>query len=403
MKISIDNIVNSKYCLGCGLCVSVLGSELIEMVIEKDGYHIPHIKKKSISLKEELLRDFCPGITVKRNALLSGIENIYGKYISLNAAYSNDEKIRWKSSSGGCITGILIYLLESEKIDGVLHIGKSEKLVLESQAHYSRNREDVINRAGSRYAPSSLLSDFVQILNKGFKIAIVGKPCDIVGVTNFLNKYPTYKKQIICTISFMCMGMPSQNGTKQLIERLGVNENEIEDFWYRGHGWPGSTTVITKLKKIYKLTYEKSWGEVLCKDLPLRCKICPDGYGEFADISCGDAWYIKNGLPCFNDMPGRSLAFVRSEIGREIFNDAIDKGYLTAESFDINDLKIIQPSQYNRKIYLGSRILAIKLLGDKLLKFSGFNLFSNLKNGSIRIIVGNFIGGLIRYCKIKVN
>src|SRR3712207_7050821 len=38
-----------------------------------------------------------------------------------------------------------------------------------------------------------------------------------------------------------------------------------------------------------------------------RCKICPDGTGEFADIVCADAWYGKDGYPDFAEREGRSL------------------------------------------------------------------------------------------------
>lgn len=66
----------------------------------------------------------------------------------------------------------------------------------------------------------------------------------------------------------------------------------------------------------------ESWG-FLQKYRPYRCHLCPDGTGEFADISCGDPWYreIKE------HETGYSLALARTQRGREILHAAIDAGY----------------------------------------------------------------------------
>lgn len=50
------------------------------------------------------------------------------------------------------------------------------------------------------------------------------------------------------------------------------------------------------------MSYNESWGNILGKYLQKRCKICPDGIGEFADIVCADAWHgDKSGYPNFEE------------------------------------------------------------------------------------------------------
>jgi len=387
-------IIESKFCIGCGLCASMVGHDSIEMLEGDDGFIVPRQKVSNVDFT--FLRDVCPGITLKQKCSLRGPESIYGHYESLYTAYSTDQQIRWKASSGGCITALLAFLIETGTVDEVLHVGKLMDSPLRSSAFASKTRDATILGAGSRYAPSSLLYNWVKLLRTGKKIAVVGKPCDIAGVSQYLDVYPEYKEQVICKISFLCMGLPSQNATKRLIDLFGLNEDEVQDFWYRGNGWPGMATVVAKDGRRFQLSYDDSWGTVLCKDVHFRCKICPDGFGSFADISCGDAWYTRNGRPNFDEQPGRSLAFIRTPVGQEIFNAAVKQGNLVVEHFNVNDLKVIQKSQYHRKQYVGIRVFALKVLGDHLLTFSGFKLTSNLRQTSIRKLVKEFLGTIRR-------
>jgi coenzyme F420 hydrogenase subunit beta len=177
---------------------------------------------------------------------------------------------------------------------------------------------------------------------------------------------------------------------------MGLSEENVRDFWYRGNGWPGKATAIDKSGQSHEMSYQDSWGRILSKGVNFRCKICPDGFGEFADISCGDAWFEKDGMPIFDEKPGRSLAFIRSNIGRRIFDAAKEAGYLVAEPFDVDRVKAIQRSQYHRKIHIGIRLLALKLTGDRLVRFSGFYLFSNLRKARFSSVLRDFAGTLRR-------
>lgn len=394
MKTLLERIVANRFCVGCGLCASWTGPDALEMAESADGFIVP--RRKGSAAEASFLRETCPGITLKQVRAHRGPEKIYGPFESLWTAHSTDEEIRRKASSGGCISALLVSLLEQGAVDGVLHVGKAEDDPLRNRAYVSVARDDVLRRAGSRYAPSSLLAGWMELLRTGKKIAVVGKPCDIAAVDRFVALHPEYTPQVACKISFLCMGLPSQNATKRLVAALGLAEADVRDFRYRGEGWPGHATAIDAAGRAHEMSYEDSWGRILSKDVNFRCKICPDGFGELADISCGDAWFVREGRPDFAERPGRSLAFIRSERGRRIFEQARDRGHLAAEPFAVEDLKTIQFSQYQRKIHAGVRIAALKLLGDRLLDFSGFNLLANLGKGRFGSVVRNFWGTIRR-------
>ncbi len=398
----LNQIVESGFCLGCGLCASLAGPDAVRMEMGADGFPVPRLLRSDADLG--FLRDLCPGITIRRKGPLRGPEKIYGPYTSLHRAYAKNDAVRWKASSGGAITAVLIYLLENKIVDAVLHIGKSDASPLHNAARVSRTREEAKAGAGSRYAPGSLLEDWMALLRRGERIAVVGKPCDIVAVRQFLDRYPEFKPQVVCTLSFMCMGLPSQRATTKLVEALGVPREDIRDFWYRGNGWPGKATAVDAAGGRHEMSYQDSWGRILSKEVKFRCKVCPDGYGEFADLSCGDAWdHDRDGRPLFDERPGMSAAFVRTETGRRIFEAARNGGYLGAEPYDVANLETIQRSQYQRKIHAGVRLLAVKLAGDRLLEFTGFAFFSNLVHARISNVVRNLGGTFQRYraCRRK--
>lgn len=61
--VKIDDIVKQGYCLGCGLCVSVLGKDKIRIIENSEGFLVP---EELNSQKTTYNRDLCPGITVRQ-------------------------------------------------------------------------------------------------------------------------------------------------------------------------------------------------------------------------------------------------------------------------------------------------------------------------------------------------
>jgi coenzyme F420 hydrogenase subunit beta len=375
--INIAQVIDKDYCIGCGLCVSIVGNNKLMMVENKKGFLIP-VPINGFDGEVPNLNRFCPGITVVLNQkLLRKDEKIYGPLLEIKEGYANDEHIRYKGSSGGLITAIACGLLDNDLIDGVLQIASSKSYPTISEYTFSKTTNQVINNAGSRYAPASLLIDLIKILEENSNICVIGKPCDIVGVSQFIEIFPEYKDKVFCKLSFLCMGLPSQNATKQLLKSMGLNDNnEVQFLKYRGDGWPGKVKVTTKNKEFYSCTYEESWGNILGKNIHFRCKICPDGWGSFADISAGDAWYSDGKKPLFNENLGKSLVFIRSKLGEKLLNE-LDE-YISLYSYDIKQLSIIQHSQFTRKNRIWILYLIIKLTGDKLLHFSGLGIWSRI-------------------------
>ena len=387
----IDKIIKSGLCLGCGLCEAICTDEKCEMKLSTDGFYSPIFNQAITKKEEKQILMCCPAVHVenKKNT------GVWGKIEQLSEAWAVDPEIRKKGSSGGVITSLAIYLLESGSVNGVLHVGVCDDSYLYNHLKVSRTKEEIIRNAASRYAPALIFNELKKILDSSPDVyAFIGKPCDIAGVKNFLTAFPQYKNRIKYFLAIFCAGMPSYLGTRKLLELTGTNE-EPYSIKYRGDGWPGLFEAKFKNRPPFQISYDDSWGKVLGTYLGYRCKICPDGIGLLADIAFGDSWNEKNGYPDFEESDGRSFVMIRTEIGSELFAKALLEQNIIPRELDIKKLKVVQYYQYQRRIIIGYRILVVQILTGMLLNFKGLGIYSIMWKASKVSGIENMIG----YCQ----
>ena len=161
------------------------------------------------------------------------------------------------------------------------------------------------------------------------------------------------------------MGLPSEKAQENLLLQLGCETNSCKDLQYRGNGWPGFTTAVDENGKNYKMDYDTSWGKILGRDLMPACRFCLDGIGEMADVACGDAWYLtESGQADFSEHAGRNVIFARTKKGLELIRKAQEKQRIETKEYNNyeNSLIKIQKSQYERRIAMRARVLALKTM-----------------------------------------
>lgn len=393
----IDWVVKKHLCTGCGLCASLFKKK-VSLDYSSDGFIRP-IQLSALNKDEEnLFKRTCPGIYVQQEPA-SNYDVIWGPIKDISSGFSVDESLRYKGSSGGALSAFLYFLIKEKIVDYVLHTGASTINVTHCDTTISLSKEDILDKAGSRYAPSSPLKEIIKHLDQEQKFAIVGKPCDIVGVRNLIRENPKYENKIKVLISFMCAGVPSITGTEEVISELNVESSQIKSLRYRGEGWPGYFKIVDFEKKEYKMTYNESWGKILNKHLQFRCKICPDGTGEFADIVFADSWEeSSNGFPSFEERPGLSLIISRTSLGENMIKDAISKNFIKTNSkrFSSSDLEKIQPYQFERKGAILPRLAAMVLVGKPIPNYNWRILYNSTKRLSVIRIFRNFLGMLKR-------
>ena len=392
MSISIDRVVGSGLCVGCGACVSGGVAGKVRMQLNADGCLRPVVSGILTDLEQRRFAEICPGVNLQLSTAGQQPHPEWGAIRAVRTGFSTDAEIRFRGSSGGSISALLVFLLESGRADFVAHVGVAEDDPLRNERRISRNRADILAGAGSRYAPASPVADLGGLFASGERFAFVGKPCDVAALRAYLRLHPSHAEYVVAVLSFMCAGVPSLAGTHEVLAALGTDAGDVVRFNYRGNGWPGYATAVTRDGRELTMDYNSSWGKILGKHLQLRCKLCPDGTGEFADVVCADAWYGEKGYPDFTEREGRSLVLSRTAVGEELVCAAVTAGALAVEACPVDEIARMQPYQLTRKRVVLGRLVALFLRRGVWPRFNGLRLLQCSARGGWLPVFRNMWG-----------
>jgi coenzyme F420 hydrogenase subunit beta len=376
---SAADVAAWRMCIGCGACAYACPEQKIVLKdIEEDGIR-PFLKDFDCGECPDCLK-VCPGLETvheeegSHTGSMRELKNGWGPVLELWEGHAVDSRLRFEGSSGGAASALASFCLERGLAEGVMHIGASGTEPWRNRTFYSRSTEELLARTGSRYSPASPC-DSLDLFEKGKGLGVfIGKPCDVVGLRKSESLRPSLREKVALAIGIFCAGTPSTRGTLDLIRRMGVAPDNVEELRYRGRGWPGMATVKLKGCEVVhsRLTYMEAWGFIQ-KYRPYRCYLCPDGTGEFADVSCGDPWYreIREGEE------GYSLVVVRNEKGRRVLHEAMEAGYLTLKPVEPGVLVRSQENLLGKRQAIWGRLLAFKAIGIPTPRLEGFSLFEN--------------------------
>jgi coenzyme F420 hydrogenase subunit beta len=386
-----------RLCTGCGACAPNCSAKAIRLA---DVYEIgirPVVDEYKCENCGDCMK-VCPGIEVLHQAFdnqaIPELRESWGPVLEIWEGYASDPEIRFEGSSGGIATAIALFCLENEGFAGVLHTGTRPDSPLLNVPVLSKDRKSLLTNTGSRYSPAAPCAMLDRIEQSDLPCVFIGKPCDVAALRKLQAVNARLRDKVGCAIGIFCAGTPATEGTYRVLDELRVKPDEVEELRYRGRGWPGMTTAKTKGTDgiIRKMTYQKSWGEILNKFVPLRCRLCPDGTGEFADISCGDPWYRETEP----DEPGRSLVLVRTELGRRILHRAEKSGYLRLEVVRPDVLAASQKGLLEKRQRILGRLLAMRVAFMPTPRFTGFSLRANWGRLSLLDRLRTILGTLKR-------
>ena len=350
-----------RLCHGCGLCQSMFPEKIR---LNNEGNHIlPEFKSKLSSAQTKLFKTTCSGLN-QSEVFTSDINHpVWGGFLQCKTGFSTDKYIRLHSSSGGVLTTIATFLVQEKLVDAIIHISADEVKPLENKVKVSNTLDQIKLSMGSRYSPSSPLENIVQILEADHakKYCFIGKPCDVRGLRHLFKAKNMYERQIPYLLSFFCAGVPSNQGVQNTLFRLNIEPEQVKKLTFRGRGWPGKFEVSTDSDTL-SLSYQEAWGEILGPTIHSRCKMCFDSTGEAADIVSADIWETdSNGYPKFEELDGVGLVLTRTKKGDTIVTKMEDSKKIETAPYDIEQLKFIQRSQYERKASMLVRVV-VKLL-----------------------------------------
>ena len=371
MLASLDKIVDDGLCLGCGLCAAVAGSEAIEMGRGTDGDLRPFAKDGLNDDDVALINQICPSLRIEGlpealQAEATYHDLIWGPYEDMMLAHATHEDVRYEASTAGILTALGLMLLETGKVDAILHVKAADSPANFGQATLSRSAADVRAAAGSRYGPTAALATIDEVLDSNEAIAVIAKPCDLNALRNLAHHDKRVNETIHYWLTMICGGFQPDASFRDFVTSHGLTADEISKVRYRGYGCPGPTTIASQ-DQVMDFHYLDFWGEDESQwSMPLRCKICADGIGEAADIAAGDAWdgASPDRMESLDD-PGFNSVISRTAAGQALLNDAMARGYITkTEDVGPDFMSQVQPHQVAKKKAGLARMQGLKDAGS---------------------------------------
>ena len=295
------------YCSFCGACYSICPVNAI--TLGEDNITIDESRCIDCHLCEMI----CPVVnkfTVKPSFLKGYI------------ARTKLPEVAKRAQDGGAVTSILLAALETKIISGAILSKLSPLNPLKPVPFIAKTREEIIEAAGSWYFASPVLSLLNDLKNDLDKMAIVGVPCQL----NSLKLFETYLgKKIALKIGLFCMEtFKYETFLKEIIEKnIGISPSEAIKMNIKKNYF----FIVTRkgLKKGHiHVDYLKTYVRE-------SCLVCNDLTGAYSDISAGGMG-VKEGW---------TVILIRSPKGMEVFENAVDMGYLDVKPLPSKVKKII--------------------------------------------------------------
>ena len=362
-------IIKQGLCISCGLCQPVAGTQNIRIEKVANGFLRPVVVGELTDALVDKIYDICPGTKVEGlpEAAISNNakhDDVWGVWHRMVRGYAGDADVRHQGSTGGVLSALASFLLATHKVDFILHAKAGVKYPSLGEPHISRTHEEVMAGSGSRYAPTPTLINIDEVLAQNQPFAFIGTPCDIGALRNYARHDERVDRLVKYFLTPVCGGFMAPDKFDAMLRRNDIVPDEVTKLRYRGFGCPGPTRIETEteIKELHYLdmwgTDESQWG------LPLRCKICPDGIGDSADIAAADTW--AGGSPARDDGgdKGTNVIITRTQAGDDLLSQAIEAGAIAIEHDVPPDIvSHYQPHQTNKKYAVWGRYQGLKQMG----------------------------------------
>lgn len=325
------NIANIHDCFGCGVCAVSCARKIISIELNRYGFYEPHITDELQCTYCGICTDVCAfSHTELANNAVSPLKSW--------AAWSNDDNIRKKCSSGGIGFEIGKQLIER----GYNAVGCRYDIKQQRAEHYiATTVEEYVQSIGSKYIQSYTEEAFKQIKRKDQKYLVTGTPCQIDSFRRMIRRFHCEDNFVL--MDFYCHSVPSMYAWKAYIKMLEPRIGKITYASWRNkfdYGWHDSYLLGVDGEKTSRpidwsqhfnnLIEEKktaiqsrmSQGDLFYKlflgdyCMGLQCqKHCKYKYDKSsADIRIGDLW----GKTYSIDEKGVSALISFTNKGREI-------------------------------------------------------------------------------------
>ncbi len=246
---------------------------------------------------------------------------LVGNYKKIFIGHITDEEIRKNASSGGIISGIQLYLLKNQLIDGAISLRMRKDKPYLTEPFIAQNRRDVLAGAQSKYtvAPVNQILNFLPGDYKS--LSYTGLPEQIAAIRKLQIAEHKSIKNINFILGIFYGESLGFSAIKSFLRTYKIkNLEDIASLSFRAGEWPGNMRVELKNGKIISL--KKFHANYLIPSHITKYSLYQVDYmSELADISAGDAW-----SPKYEDRgKGWSTIIARNEKGLKLLEEMLEK------------------------------------------------------------------------------
>ncbi len=305
------NVSVNSSCYGCGICARICPQKLIDIKLNQEGFYEPYLVNENQCTNCGLCSSVC-----SFNFELPSVEP---ECVHPFAAWSNDDYVRKKCSSGGVAFEIGRYLISNGyKVCSVRYNAE-----LDRAEHYiADNVDELWQSVGSKYIQSYTL-DALRSIDRNDKYLFVGTPCQVDSMRRYVKKLKIEDNFLF--VDFFCHGVPSMYLWKKYVDSISKKIGHPTSVVWRNKstGWHDSWEIKAENDKDDKIySSKKSQGDsfynLFLGNVCLNKACYSDCKYKFtssaADIRLGDAW----GNLYKNNETGVSIAIAFSEKGNSI-------------------------------------------------------------------------------------
>lgn len=306
----MPNLANDNTCTGCLACVDTCSKGALSSCYNEEG-HLFYKINSSLCVECGLCEKKCP--------VVSGYNYGENKFKDSKpfAAWSKDDELRAKSTSGGVFASLAKYIIQQ----GGVAIGACMRHNVVSHIAIERI-DDISMLQGSKYTQSNTEGIYRNVRNclqAGRTVLFSGLGCQVAGLLSYLGNKP-YSGNLY-TVDLICGGVPSYfiidrflDHNTTIKEIVGYRNKEEYEFSVIDN--EGVKRVIPLSERPFPLCgfYTELTNRYSCYD----CKF--SFAHRKADLTIGDLWGDKRYSKYHKD--GVSLVIIHSNKGKEVLRQS---------------------------------------------------------------------------------
>ena len=326
-------VVGTGLCTGCAACVMACPSDVLGY---NDAYEPIQIGE-GMGVDQCVIGDrgcdictrACPRFRLwEHDSDLALFERdrrpdeVYGIFRDLLLVRASDQAVQETGQDGGLVSALLIWGLETGRIDGALtsRIIGDGRGPFDAEPFLATTRQDVLDTAGSRYTYSANPLAMADAEERKLKsLALVGMSCQAsINGTVSARRLNKYQRTIAIVIGLLCSKTFTYEGQEQVLAEHSIAIADV---------------VKINVKGRYMVwTRDGAYHEIPLKELhPFTrpgCKLCPDFAAEHADISCGGIGADDNW----------TLTVVRTQRGQDWMAGLTEAGLIESKPADADEV-----------------------------------------------------------------